>query len=456
MLGEQAGPLDERGLMRSSGGGSAWSVTRRPLTDPRDCRLPISTVLASMAVMWAAYFVLTSLRGSIVGLGLDGDLLWRRAAVCLIGFGVTCALWSALRWFEHRSLWTKIAAALVFALPAALAIAKANTIVFADLQERIERQASEEQGFTVRRDEGGNLLVDIPYSRFETVDGERPRPRGREDGLTLTLVSDPKDSWRAMVDIALARYFLLLAWTGVYFALLAGARARAAERRAGEFREAARTAQLRSLRYQVNPHFLFNAFNSLSAMVMTGKADRAERMIENLSSFYRRSLAEDPTSEVSLSEEFALQRDYLDIEAVRFPDRLRMAVDLPEELARARVPGMILQPLVENSVKYGVSASRAPVTITLSARRREREAGGTGDGENGGDELILRVTDDGPAMAGSKTGCVRTGGGGAGLGIGLANVRDRLDAWFGDAASLTAGPSDKGYETELRMPLLMP
>ncbi|HCO46317.1 MAG TPA: sensor histidine kinase, partial [Erythrobacter sp.] len=95
-------------------------------------------------------------------------------------------------------------------------------------------------------------------------------------------------------------------------------------------------------------------------LVMTGKTDRAEQMIQTISRFYRHSLADDSTGDVSLEDEIDLQEHYLEIETVRFPERLKVKVDLPADLARFKVPGMILQPLVENSVKYGVSASSRP------------------------------------------------------------------------------------------------
>src|SRR5690606_12287565 len=134
---------------------------------------------------------------------------------------------------------------------------------------------------------------------------------------------------------------------------------------------------------------------------------RAETMIQTISTFYRRSLADDPTSDVSLSEEFELQRLYLDIEAVRFPDRLVAIYDLPDELAEAQVPGMILQPLVENSVKHAVAMSSRKVTITLSAREE--------DGQ-----LVITVSDHGRSPDKAKKPS-------QGHGIGLANVRERIE-----------------------------
>ena len=132
------------------------------------------------------------------------------------------------------------------------------------------------------------------------------------------------------------RYFLLLAWAALYLALVNAEQALAAERRERRVPAAAKAAELRSLRYQINPHFLFNTLNSLSALVMTGQARPAERMIQTLSTFYRRSLAEDPTGDIPLAEEIGCRQLYLEIEAVRFPERLRTRIDVPAELARAR------------------------------------------------------------------------------------------------------------------------
>jgi len=230
------------------------------------------------------------------------------------------------------------------------------------------------------------------------------------------------------------RYFMMLAWCALYLALLTGEKARAAERREGAYRRAAKAAELRSLRYQVNPHFLFNTLNSLSALVLTGKTQAAEKMIQNLSTFYRRSLADDPTSEVPLREEFALQKLYLDIEGIRFPRRLRTVYELPAELEDAKVPGMILQPLIENSVKHAVASSSGAITITLAARE-----------EYG--RLVLSVSDDGQGNGAEEDSH-------AGHGIGLANVRERLEARFGADATIVSGPVPGGYSTQLRMPIL--
>ena len=171
------------------------------------------------------------------------------------------------------------------------------------------------------------------------------------------------------------------------------------------------------------------------AVTLTGKTQAAERMIQTISTFYRRSLADDPTADVPLREEFALQKLYLDIEAVRFPHRLRAVYKLPPELEDAKVPGMILQPLVENSVKHAVAPTAEQVTITLAARE-----------EYG--RLVVTVSDDGQGASPGE------GDKRHGHGIGVANVRDRLEARFGGEATIAAGPAPGGYSTQLRMPIL--
>ncbi|WP_120718122.1 sensor histidine kinase [Tsuneonella amylolytica] len=387
-------------------------------------------VLASIAGTWACYFVLTTIRAAI-GLELQGELLWRRGLVCLIGAGITLAMWLLLRPVERRGLGVQIAVALVVAMPASLAIAQVNQIVFASIQEQVESKIAEQRGFSIRRDQAGNVIIEAPAIPGADADGPLGPDGATAGRVVLPAEDEGANAWVPLLELAIGRYFLLLAWAALYLALVAIGRAREAERRGERFRSAARAAELRSLRYQVNPHFLFNALNSLSALVMTNKGERAEEMIQGLSNFYRHSLAEDPTGDVELADEFALQRDYLAIEAVRFPERLRVSVDLPPTLEQVRIPGMILQPLVENSVKYAVAAVSRPVTIAIAARE-----------EYG--RLVLSVSDDGPGVPEPHV---------HGFGIGLANVRDRIEARFGGDATIQSGPVPGGYRTELRLPV---
>ncbi|MEM7780477.1 MAG: histidine kinase [Pseudomonadota bacterium] len=403
------------------------SIKNAPLT------VPFRTVLLSMALMWGTYFVLISARSFIQGMDMQEEMLLRRFFLTLAGIGLTVVLWALLRLVDRQALWIKIGAASFFAIPIAIAIGQINQFAFADIQEQLEQQYIEETGFRI--DEEGNILYDLPAGA--TIKAPDPDGSGSyklSESLIIAPAEKREMGWRTVVEIALGRYFLLLAWASTYFALLAGVQARAAERREQEFRSAAKAAELRSLRYQVNPHFLFNTLNSLSALVMTGKVESAERMIQTISRFYRHSLADEPTSDVTLRDEFDLQSLYLDIEAVRFPERLVPVFDLPVDLEEARIPGMILQPLVENSVKYAVSERTSPVTITIAAREEF-------------DRLVVSVSDDGPGVPDPAK---------HGFGIGLANVQERLEARFGGDIGFSSAPIPGGYKTEIRIPLSRP
>jgi two-component system LytT family sensor kinase len=170
---------------------------------------------------------------------------------------------------------------------------------------------------------------------------------------------------------------------------------------------------------------------------MVDRREEAERMILNLSTFFRTSLTADPAEDLPLHEEIRLQRLYLDIEQVRFPERLQVEVDIPDALRTACVPALILQPLVENAIKYGVSRSREPVTIRIAAR--EDSAG-----------LIITVTNNGSPVDGTQPPPEETG-----TGTGLRNVRDRMAARFGNEGQCRWGPlPDGGFVVTLTMPVV--
>ena len=385
-------------------------------------RVPARTVLASIVGLWLCYLGLITFRSALIDRTYFAEMLGLRSLVTLAGIAVTVMVWSILRLFDNRRVGLRMTIAAVLMVPAALALALINTQVFSGIDQRNFKQERNPSQVQIRHDTAGNVLVDLPD----------PPQLTREQLAQLQQKFAEQGLWRQLTDIAIGRYFLLLAWAALYFAMVNAEQARAAERREGEYRRAAKAAELLSLRYQVNPHFLFNTLNSLSALVMTGKDVAAEKMIQTLSAFYRRSLAEDPTGDIALEAEVALQRSYLEIEAVRFPERLRTRFDLPTELEQACVPGMILQPLVENSVRYAVAVTARPVTVTIAARE-----------EHG--RLVLEVSNDGPA---------RPDDGDHGFGIGLANVRDRLAARYGESASLESAPADpSGWCSTIRLPL---
>jgi hypothetical protein len=204
------------------------------------------------------------------------------------------------------------------------------------------------------------------------------------------------------------------------------------ERQLAEANMAAQQAQLAALRYQLNPHFLFNALNSISALVVTGRNKDAEAMTNRLSAFLRTSLNANPTELVPLDEELALTEEYLDIESVRFGERLSSAVDCADEACDMLVPGFLVQPLVENAVKHAVARSRAPIEIRIHAAMEGRT-------------LRIEVAND---LAPSDEDDVLDG---AGAGVGLDNVRRRLDAVFGKRATLTAGTVGGRFVATIRI-----
>jgi LytS/YehU family sensor histidine kinase len=227
---------------------------------------------------------------------------------------------------------------------------------------------------------------------------------------------------RLLADATVTWYFLFAAWSAIFIGLTQQQHARLTERRLAEAETAAHAAQVRALRYQVNPHFLFNTLNSISALVMSGRADRAEEMLMALSTFFRTSLSLDPSADVTLAQEIDLQRLYLDIEKIRFPGRLRFEIDVPEDLAVITIPALILQPLVENAIKYGVSATRDPI------------------------DVINRLAEGGPTVPAARAAHVGTG-------VGLANVCDRLEAHYGERADCRFGPIPGGYQVSIILPI---
>jgi LytS/YehU family sensor histidine kinase len=243
---------------------------------------------------------------------------------------------------------------------------------------------------------------------------------------------------RWITDSAIVWLFFFMAWSAFYIATLSHEEALGVQRRLADAESAAQAAQVRALRYQVNPHFLFNTLNSLSSLVMTGRTDRAETMLLALSTFFRTSLSLDPSADVSLAEEIDLQRLYLDIEMARFPDRLTVEIDVPAELEQARLPALLLQPIVENAIKYGVSKSRKAVLIRIEARHldnRRMVLEISNRLKNGGKDELPAATHEG-------------------TGLGLANVCQRLEARWGSRASCRYGPmTGGGFKVSLTMPV---
>jgi two-component system LytT family sensor kinase len=225
---------------------------------------------------------------------------------------------------------------------------------------------------------------------------------------------------------------LYFGWSCLFLALSYSFELRDRERRLAQMREEAMAAQMRALRYQLNPHFLFNTLNSMAGLIEEGERDDARDMVLSLSAYLRTTLALDPLQDLLLEEEIALQAGYLAIERRRFSDRMRVEVDVPEALREVLVPSLILQPLVENAVKHGAGRKTGSVTITIHATA---QAGA----------LRLVVEND---MAGGDP-----LPGGTSFGIGLNNVGERLSRRFPGTSSLDYGRTDDGrFRVTLTMP----
>ena len=195
-------------------------------------------------------------------------------------------------------------------------------------------------------------------------------------------------------------------------------------------REALTRAQLDALRRQIEPHFLFNTLNSAVALMREGRIDAAVDTVVALSDVLRRLIENSPQQEISLGEELDCLKQYLAIQKIRFADRLRVEIEVPEALLKARVPCLVLQPLVENAIQHGIAACADAGRVRLTAA--------CVDGH-----LHLAVYNDGPALASSP----------AQSGIGLTNVRTRLQHLYGDAFVLDLHdvPS-RGVEAALSLP----
>ena len=389
----------------------------RPQGRFSDFPLAVKSILG----FWFFYFVTVMLRAVVIGHGVN-EMLLRRSAGILVGVALTFLVYLALRLFANRASLTRmITIAAMASVPAALLYSAFNFNAFFLYEPLVQRQ-TEAQAGTAGADPGGP-----PQERRVVLpSGQVMQVNARE----LLLREAP----RTIADGAVTWYFFFGAWASFYVAMSAGNQLRQAERRASEFERAAQSAQLRALRYQVNPHFLFNTLNSLSSLIMTKRSEEAEKMILSLSNFFRSTLTIDPAADVSLAEEIRFQMLYLDIEKARFPNRLRVDIEIPPALRNVRIPALLLQPVIENAIKYGVARAKNIVHLTIHASEDE------------GRVKLVVENDAGTA------GQVRAE---HGTGVGLTNVRDRLLARFGDAASCRYGPVDGGgFRVTLTMPVV--
>ncbi len=223
-------------------------------------------------------------------------------------------------------------------------------------------------------------------------------------------------------------------WCVLYFAIKSYRIFREVRESALKSAAMAHEAQLKMLRYQLNPHFLFNTLNAISTLVLEQKTELANRMVTKLSSFLRYSLDNDPMQKIPLDQELAALKLYLDIEKVRFEERLSLEVDIEPTALQALIPSLLLQPLVENAIKHGIARSERGGHLRIAARVF------AGD-------LLLELSDDGPG-AGLVDGQIPDA-----TGVGLRNTRERLHELYGTAHSFKLSNTDPhGLTINIRIP----
>ncbi len=266
------------------------------------------------------------------------------------------------------------------------------------------------------------LAATMLYAVLDTLNYSLARPE--PPGFDMTLLLGP----------LFLNFTVLLGWSALYFGInfYLIVEQQADQMEALEMQASA--AQLAMLRYQLNPHFLFNTLNSISTLVLLKDTQRANAMLSRLSSFLRYTLANEPTAHVTLAQEVETLKLYLEIEKMRFEARLRPSFEIDPRVEKARLPSLLLQPLVENAIKYAVTPKEDGADIRVTARLA-------------GDRVQIDVSDTGPGLqTAPKRPSLSTG-------VGIANIRDRLAQAYGQDQrfQIRALPSG-GFGVEIEIP----
>jgi sensor histidine kinase YesM len=223
----------------------------------------------------------------------------------------------------------------------------------------------------------------------------------------------------------LLNFALLAAWAALYYGINYYILLEEEITQRERLESQASSAQLAMLRYQLNPHFLFNTLNSISTLVLLKQTERANAMLARLSSFLRYTLANESTAKVTLAQEVETLKLYLEIEKMRFEDRMRPHFRIDPDTIGAKLPSLLLQPLIENAIKYAVTPSEDGADIWMTASRE-------------GDAVRIEVADNG-----SGEGCADASTS-ASTGVGLANIRERLQQAYGNAHGFTTKTNEHG------------
>jgi len=229
-------------------------------------------------------------------------------------------------------------------------------------------------------------------------------------------------------------FSIMLGWSVLYFGSKYYQMLQVEKQNVLKANTVAHQAQLKMLRYQLNPHFLFNTLNAISTLILVKDNNTANGMVTKLSDFLRYSLEKDPMKKVTLESELQALKLYLDIEKVRFEERLQVQFNIAEDCQQALVPSMILQPLAENSIKHAIAKQERGGTITVNVNKFGRD-------------LLLDISDDGPGAEILNGNLSRENG------VGLVNTRERLQALYENEFSLVVSNNvPNGVKVNIRMP----
>jgi len=332
-------------------------------------------------VGWLGFFLMRNLNGFARGFSID---YWKPSLVAMItGFMLTLLMRGVYRTVRDKSLPVVIATGLLMSTTLSVVFSTIETI-------------------------GHVQLYDQNWN-----------PRGLE-----------------FLGGAMFDAYVLLTWTVLYFIIHYYMLLEAETRKTLQATAMAHQAQLKMLRYQLNPHFLFNTLNAISTLVMRNDSDGAGGMLKKLSLFLRYTLVNQAAQKMSLAEEIKAIDLYLDIEKVRFQERLEIRFDIDDNAKDAMMPSLLLQPIVENAIKHAIAPSEDGGTITITARAR--------DGR-----LTLIVCDTGPGLSGEEVADEALS-----TGVGLTNTHERLEELYGDdyQFELRAG-TPSGLEVIMSLPL---
>ena len=240
--------------------------------------------------------------------------------------------------------------------------------------------------------------------------------------------------WYMYTRSTLGSFYIILSWSGLYFGSKYYQMLQIEKQNVLKANAVAHQAQLKMLRYQLNPHFLFNTLNAISTLILVEENKTANSMVTKLSEFLRYSLDKDPLKKVSLQTEIQAVQLYLAIEQVRFEDRLQLDFKINDDCQAALVPSMILQPLAENAIKHAIAVQEQGGKITISVQRFA-------------DDLLISVADNGPGADIINGNLHRESG------VGLVNTRERLQALYHEKFSLVVSHNQpSGVKVNLRMP----